>query len=100
MPPTNTLSASDIHRRGMAAIMESLKRGPVHIVEDDRPTAVVLTEEEYARLLGAKAGEHGTDDAPIQSDALHYLLQLPPGNRSVEAVRADMERERAGWDEA
>ena len=100
MPSTNTLSATDIHRRGMAAIMESLKRGPVHIVENDRPTAVVLTEEEYARLLGAKAGQPGRSEEPMQSDALRYLLELPPGNRSVEAVRADIEQERAGWDEA
>jgi hypothetical protein len=100
MLPTNTLSANDIRRRGMAAIVDGLKRGPVHIIENDKPTAVVLTEEEYARLLGADVGRTGAGDTPVQSSALRYLLDLPPGKRSLEAVRADIERERAGWDEA
>lgn len=50
--------------------------------------------DDYEYLVG------GEGDTPIQSDALRYLLKLPPGNRSVETIRADIERERAAWDEA
>jgi PHD/YefM family antitoxin component YafN of YafNO toxin-antitoxin module len=46
----NTLTVSELKRRGMAAIEDGLRRGPVHILKRDRPLAVVLSEDEYQRL--------------------------------------------------
>ncbi len=41
----NTLTFAEIKRRGMAAIEEGLRCGPVHIVKRNLPAAVVLSEE-------------------------------------------------------
>ena len=48
----NTVTVAEIKRRGMAAIEEGLRRGPVRIIKRNKPAAVVLTEEEYQRLTG------------------------------------------------
>lgn len=84
----NILTAAEIKRRGMAAIEEGLKRGPVHIVKRNRPAAVVLTEEEYRRLTGAKTAAPGMS-------ALQWLLALAPlGTRTKEEIDADLAEER------
>lgn len=85
----NTLTIADIKRRGMAAIEEGLRRGPVHIVKRNKPAAVVLSEDDYQRLLGTKA------PAPPQMTALQWLLAQPAvGNRSKMDIDAALADER------
>ena len=43
----NTVTVAEIKRRGMAAIEDGLRRGPLHIVKRKKPAAVVLSEDEY-----------------------------------------------------
>ncbi len=47
----NNIPAQEIKRRGIAAVDEALARGPVHIIKNNRPQYVVLTEERYKELL-------------------------------------------------
>jgi len=47
----NVIPAQEIKRRGMAAVDEALTQGPVHIIKNNRPQYVVLTEERYNELL-------------------------------------------------
>lgn len=47
----NIVPAQDIKRRGIGAVDEALTQGPVHIVKNNRPQYVVLTEERYRELL-------------------------------------------------
>ena len=49
----NTVSAQEIKRRGMSAVDDALAQGPVHVVKNNRPQYVVLTEEGYRELLEA-----------------------------------------------
>lgn len=42
----NTLTVAEFKRRGMAAIEDGLRRGPVHIVKLNK-AAVVLSEDDY-----------------------------------------------------
>jgi hypothetical protein len=43
---------------------DGLRRGPVHIVKRNRPSAVVLTEEEYRQLMGERVtAADGIEDA-------------------------------------
>ncbi|MFJ1260659.1 hypothetical protein [Cupriavidus sp. CuC1] len=51
----NTLTVAELKRRGMAAIEEGLRHGPVHIIKRNRSAAVVLSEEEYRRLTGERS---------------------------------------------
>ena len=47
----NSIPAQDIKRRGIFAVDEALRDGPVHVIKNNRPSYVVLTEAAYAELL-------------------------------------------------
>jgi PHD/YefM family antitoxin component YafN of YafNO toxin-antitoxin module len=49
-----TIPAREIKRRGIGAVDEALKEGPVHVIRNDRPAYVVLDEAQYAELLEAQ----------------------------------------------
>ena len=85
----NTLTVAELKRRGMAAIEEGLRRGPVHIVKRNRPAAVVLSEDDYQRLAQGKAA------APIGLTAMQWLLSQPAaGKRSKARIDADFKAGR------
>lgn len=85
----NTLTVAELKRRGMAAIEEGLRRGPVHIVKRNKPAAVVISEDEYQRLA------HGRVVNPAGTTALQWLLsQSPTGRRSKAQIDADLKAGR------
>lgn len=85
----NTITAAELKRRGMAAIEDGLRLGPLHIVKRNRPSAVVLSEEEYQRLTREKA---------LPSSGLSamqwLLLQRSTGQRSKAQIDAALKSER------
>lgn len=86
---TNTLTVAEIKRRGMAAIEEGLRHGPVHIVKRNKPAAVVLSEEDYQRLA------HGQVVQPSGMTAMQWLLSQPAsGTRSKAQIDAALKAER------
>jgi PHD/YefM family antitoxin component YafN of YafNO toxin-antitoxin module len=86
----NILSVTELDRRGMAAIEEALRRGPVHIVSQDKPTAVVLSEDAYRQLLGRK---RETSEKP---SAFEWLLEQQTTNaRDKAEIDASFAAERA-----
>jgi prevent-host-death family protein len=85
----NTLTVAELKRRGMAAIEDGLRRGPVHIVKRNRPAAVVLSEDDYQRLA------HGKPAAPSGLTAVQWLLSQPTtGRRSKAKIDAELKAER------
>jgi len=46
----NSIPAQEIKRRGISAVDEALRDGPVHIIKNNRPSYVVLTEAAFAEL--------------------------------------------------
>ena len=46
-----TMPAQDVKRRGIGAVDKLLAREPVHIVKNNRPTYVVLFEEDYQTMM-------------------------------------------------
>lgn len=87
----NTLAATELNRRGMAAIEEGLRRGPVHIVKRNRTAAVVLSEDDYLRLV------RGGTEASSGLTAVQWLLSLPAtGKRSKTNIDAKLNAVR-GW---
>lgn len=80
----NTIPAQEIKRRGISALDELLKQGPVHVIKNNRPRYVVMTEDEYARLK--------------ERPALWDLLDRPSrGTRSKEEIDAQLWAERDAW---
>jgi PHD/YefM family antitoxin component YafN of YafNO toxin-antitoxin module len=49
-----TIPAQEIKRRGISALDDLLKDGPVHVIKNNRPCYVVLSEDDYARLTGRR----------------------------------------------
>jgi len=49
-----TIPAQEIKRRGLSALDKSLKDGPVHVIKNNKPQYVVLTEAQYHELLLAE----------------------------------------------
>ena len=47
----NTIPAQEIKRRGLAAVDELIARGDVHVIRNNRPEYVVLSEERYRELV-------------------------------------------------
>jgi PHD/YefM family antitoxin component YafN of YafNO toxin-antitoxin module len=47
----NSISAQEIKHRGISAVDEALVQGPVHIIKDNRPQYVVLSEERYKAIV-------------------------------------------------
>src|SRR5690606_7000513 len=85
----NTVTAAEIKRRGMAAIEEGLRQGPVHIIKRNRSAAVVLSEEEYRRLTV-------NEDKVIPGmTAMQWLLTQPStGTRNKNEIEAALAEER------
>ena len=52
----NMIPAQEIKRRGITAVDELLVKGDVHIIRNNQPQYVVLSEERYAELV-AEANE-------------------------------------------
>lgn len=86
----NNVTVAEIKRRGMAAIEEGLRRGPVHIIKRNKSAAVVLSEAEYLRLTGK-----GPSVVPGMT-ALQWLLTQPSaGTRQKDDIDATLAEERA-----
>lgn len=84
------MTVAEIKRRGMAAIEEGLRRGPVHIVKRNKLAAVVLTEEEYQCLA------HGKVARREGMTAVQWLLaQAVVGTRTKDEIDAELKAERA-----
>ena len=47
----NTIPAGEIKRRGISAVDEAMKSGPVHVIKESRPQYVVMSEPDYQQML-------------------------------------------------
>ena len=47
----NTIPAQELKRRGIAAVDDLIAGGDVHVIRNNRPQYVVLTEERYRELV-------------------------------------------------
>ncbi len=54
----NSIPAQEIKRRGMKAVDELLEDGDVHVIRNNKPQYVVLTEERYQELVAEAQEAH------------------------------------------
>jgi PHD/YefM family antitoxin component YafN of YafNO toxin-antitoxin module len=47
----NTIPAQELKRRGIAAVDDLIATGDVHVIRNNRPEYVVLSEARYAELV-------------------------------------------------
>ena len=87
----NVLTSVELKRRGIAAIEQALRQGPVRLIKHNQTSGVVLSEQHY-RQLQLQASR-----APAAApSSLHWLLSLPqaPSPRSKAAIDAELAAER------
>ena len=89
--PLNVLRSAELKRRGIAAVEEALRAGPVHLLKRNSPAAVVLSEADYNRLRRL-----ADRPATAGSGCLEWLLDLPPASegRSKAGIDAELRQER------
>jgi len=54
----NAIPAQEIKRRGIAAVDELIAKGDLHVIRNNRPQYVVLSEERYRELMVAEEEAH------------------------------------------
>lgn len=85
----NTLTVAELKRRGMAAIEDGLRHGPLHIVKRNKPAAVVISEDDYQYLARGRATK------PTGMTAVQWLLsQQTTRQRSKAQIDANLKAER------
>jgi len=47
----NTIPAQELKRRGIAAVDELIEKGDVHVIRNNQPQYVVLSEARYQELV-------------------------------------------------
>lgn len=75
-----TIPAREIKRRGISAVDDALKNGPVHVIKNDQPSYVILNEEHYRELVEAQqeayhAGIRGALDDVKAGRTRHVTAQ-------------------------
>ncbi|MCH7762896.1 MAG: type II toxin-antitoxin system Phd/YefM family antitoxin [Candidatus Marinimicrobia bacterium] len=53
-----TITAHEIKRRGISAVDEELKNGPVHVIKNNKPQYVVMDEESYSELIAEQEASY------------------------------------------
>lgn len=90
----NVIPAQEIKRRGVKAIELALKSGPVHIIKNNQPTCVVLSEEDYAKLL-----QPPCDKKTATKELVQWLLAKPAtGGKSRLELDKQIQEARNEWD--
>ena len=92
----NILTDEQIKRRGIAAVEEALRHGPVHLVRRNRPAAVAMTEAEFIRLTALDKPMA----VPNKRTSMEILLSDDPGgNLGAEGLARRINEERGSWHE-
>ena len=54
----NAIPAQEIKRRGIAAVDDQIAKGDLHIIRNNQPQYVVLSEARYQDLIAAEQDAH------------------------------------------
>ncbi len=54
----NAIPAQEIKRRGIAAVDDLIAKGDLHVIRNNKPQYVVLSEERYQELIVAEQEAH------------------------------------------
>ena len=54
----NAISAQEIKRRGIAAVDDLIAKGDLHVIRNNQPQYVVLSEQRYQDLIVAEQDAH------------------------------------------
>jgi PHD/YefM family antitoxin component YafN of YafNO toxin-antitoxin module len=87
----NTISASELKRRGIGAVDEFLENGPVHIIRNNTPDYVVLSEDSYRIMMEdlaaarLDASVRDIQEGRVKSGTVSELM------REIENVQSELD---------
>ncbi|MBK5935888.1 MULTISPECIES: type II toxin-antitoxin system Phd/YefM family antitoxin [Halorhodospira] len=87
----NVISAQEIKRRGISAVDQALKNGPVHVIQRNRPRYVILSEESYQRLSEGTQARQRLWDRLLGDDEAYGAA------RNRAELDRELQSEREGW---
>jgi len=85
----NVISAQELKRRGIGAVDDALRDGPVHVIRRNRPSYVILSEAQYQRLAGYGRATERLWDA--------LLAEAMPSERTARDIKGQIHAERDSW---
>jgi len=88
----NTLAAKELKRRGVAALEELLQKGPVHIIKNNQPTCVVISEEQFAQLNPSGQPQ------PAKRSVWEWLKKPPTGTKTRQSIDRSIAKSKKEWD--
>ena len=86
----NVISAQDLKRRGIGAVDDALRDGPVHVIRRNRPSYVILSEDAYQRLVG----QHKATERLWA----RLLAGQSGGGRGARDIDEQLDAERGSWE--
>ncbi len=91
----NTLAAKELKRRGVIALEERLSQGPVHILKNNNPVCVVMSETEFEHLT-----RHNASNSSIYNNNLWDCIINKPvtGKCTREEIDSRINADRDNWD--
>ena len=90
----NTIAANELKRCGITALEKLITKGPVHVIKRNKPVCVVLTEDEYERLIHSAKGK-----PPARQLSVMECFSLPPlGEEGKAALDKRLSSERDQWE--
>ncbi len=93
----NIVTNESIKRRGIAAVEDALRFGPVHLFKRNRPASVVISEDEYARLT---AHDRESPQAPQDGGCAEWFMAKDiAGALDAKSLAARVAQARDGWNE-
>jgi PHD/YefM family antitoxin component YafN of YafNO toxin-antitoxin module len=86
----NSLPAQEIKRRGLAAVDEVIGNGDVHVIRNNQPQYVILSEARYQELI-AEAGEAylARVKAALQDTRAGKVQRFATADALLQALESD-----------
>lgn len=88
----NTIPAQEIKRRGIAAVDELIATGDVHVIRNNRPEYVVLSEARYQELVAeAEEAYMARVKASLEDVKAGRVRRFASADELLQALDADGE---------
>ena len=88
----NTIPAQEIKRRGIAAVDELIATGDVHVIRNNRPEYVVLSEARYRELVAeAEEAYVARVKASLEDVKAGRVRRFASADELLQALDADGE---------
>ncbi|WP_298436295.1 prevent-host-death protein [Geobacter sp.] len=88
----NTIPAQELKRRGIAAVDGLIEAGDVHVIRNNRPEYVILSEERYRELVAeAEEAYVARVKASLEDVKAGRVRKFASADELLQALDADGE---------